>query len=86
MTSGSDTSSICASSGSPPGSNVAADDIHGWTNAVCKTINPGDWDSGSDSEDDQPPVTQMIEQFTDCDVNVRDFAADAFGTFAQRRK
>ncbi|KAJ6563403.1 armadillo-type protein [Mycena vulgaris] len=34
MSSGSDTSSICASSGSPPGSNLAADEIQDWTYAV----------------------------------------------------
>ncbi|KAJ7430186.1 hypothetical protein FB451DRAFT_1325416 [Mycena latifolia] len=35
MHSGSDTSSTCASSGSPPGSNLAADDIQDWAEDVA---------------------------------------------------
>ncbi|KAJ7468560.1 hypothetical protein FB451DRAFT_1256535 [Mycena latifolia] len=35
MHSGSDTSSTCASSGSPPGSNLAADDIQDWAEGVA---------------------------------------------------
>lgn len=38
MSSGSDTSSICASSGSPLGSNLAVDDIRDWTYAVHETV------------------------------------------------
>ncbi|KAJ7431235.1 P-loop containing nucleoside triphosphate hydrolase protein [Mycena latifolia] len=36
MHSGSDASSICASSGSPPGSNAAADDIQDWAHEVAE--------------------------------------------------
>ncbi|KAJ7686797.1 hypothetical protein B0H17DRAFT_704100 [Mycena rosella] len=35
MYSGSDTSSICASAGSPPRSNIAVDDIRDWTHGVA---------------------------------------------------
>ncbi|KAJ7269921.1 hypothetical protein C8J57DRAFT_323629 [Mycena rebaudengoi] len=42
MHSGSDTSSICASAGSPPGSNLAVDEIRDWT---YDTANARDFDS-----------------------------------------
>jgi hypothetical protein len=46
MHSGSDTSSIAVSAGSPPGSNMAVDDLREWT------YNVDDNSSGSDLEPD----------------------------------
>ncbi|KAJ7764777.1 hypothetical protein B0H16DRAFT_1798180 [Mycena metata] len=67
MSSGSDASSTHASSGSPPGSNLATEDIQGWTNAVGRTINSSDSDSEEDLPDDSR-VTQTINQFQDEDA------------------
>ncbi|KAJ7131479.1 hypothetical protein C8R44DRAFT_904589, partial [Mycena epipterygia] len=55
--SGSDTSSICASSGSPPGSNLAVDDLQNWRFDVyeASAVHVTDSDSSSSAEDEPAP-------------------------------
>ncbi|KAJ7701324.1 hypothetical protein B0H14DRAFT_3032245, partial [Mycena olivaceomarginata] len=48
MHSGSDTSSTSAESGSPPGSNLAADDIYDWASAVQSRDEPADHEDEGD--------------------------------------
>ncbi|KAJ6472389.1 kinase-like domain-containing protein [Mycena vulgaris] len=48
MYSGSDTFSTCASSGSPPGSNLAADDIEDWANEIQEV--PASPDAGGEED------------------------------------
>ncbi|KAJ7930784.1 armadillo-type protein [Mycena leptocephala] len=64
MSSGSDTSSICASSGSPPGSNLAAEEIQDWTHAVCETM---DADDNAAMNDAQSQASQIMEPLSDRD-------------------
>ncbi|KAJ7131473.1 hypothetical protein C8R44DRAFT_871964 [Mycena epipterygia] len=65
MHSGSDTSSIYASSGSPPGSNLAVDDLQDWRIAVgegCAVEIANSESSSSESSDDEPTPYNMSSQ------------------------
>ncbi|KAJ7271734.1 hypothetical protein C8J57DRAFT_1179725 [Mycena rebaudengoi] len=63
MYSGSDTSSICASAGSPPGSNLAVDDIQGWVSQVYEAgyvdPNPPQATRHFDTADDKAQCTML---------------------------
>jgi hypothetical protein len=77
MSSGSDTSSICASSGSPPGSNLAAEEIQDWSHSVRETM---DVDDNAAMNDEQSHASQIPEPFTDRDRHETKSAAHAFGS------
>ncbi|KAJ7644919.1 hypothetical protein FB45DRAFT_898958 [Roridomyces roridus] len=69
--SGSETSSMTASSGSPPGSNLARDRISDWANDIR--------DSGTMATE----IPRIIEMFRDNDAEVHDSALGVFAKLAE---
>lgn len=66
MYSGSDTSSISAQSGSPPGSNLAVDDLQDWRNGVdeARDVEIRDTTDSTHSQEESTGVKDGEEQ--DC--------------------
>jgi HEAT repeat protein len=97
MSSGFGTSSTCASSGSPPGSNLAADEIQDWTYTVhgAVDVDPVDDEAGIDScssgavsrvDHHSHAIAHITELLKDSDWEVRRFATERFGKRIDRRK
>ncbi|KAJ7331031.1 hypothetical protein DFH08DRAFT_815111 [Mycena albidolilacea] len=76
---GSDTSSISAQSGSPPGSNLAADDIQEWADEVQVSGASNIQDAAEDSPDVDPQILEVLSSKDKIYVlkNVQDAAEDS---------
>ncbi|KAF8134053.1 hypothetical protein K438DRAFT_1883718 [Mycena galopus ATCC 62051] len=78
MHSGSDTSSISAQSGSPPGSSLAADDIHEWASAVQSRDEPADHEDGSPQMPTSPDPRWLSDYQTSLVIPSLPDYSDAF--------